>query len=370
MLKTRSGLPKFCSYQRARPGCEPRVRLRRDGKLICYLTGTPWSDDFMQQYAAALDGAAPMRAINAKAMPGSLGALIDSYDELVLPLRAEGTRAMRRAILKNFRAEHGHRSVAGASPEYLETIILKKATTAPHAANTLRKVLRDLFKHAIRLRLRKDNPMHDVATIKTKEAGHHSWTDAEIAQYRAYWALGTQQRLCFELALELTARRGNVVLLGPQHETADGKLVVHHNKGSKPSTIPIRPQLRAAIDAMGPIRHLTYLHTRHGAPRSAKALTGDFRRWCDLAKLPKHCVLHGLRHGGARRLANVSATTKEIMAMTGHKSIRIAQRYVDAADDVKLAERAVAKLNAEEQNGSARGTTSTLLSQKSKKSVI
>jgi hypothetical protein len=128
MRKTRSGLPKFCSWQRARPGYEPRVRLRRNGKLVCYLNGAPWSDHFMCQYAAALDGVAMVPPATSKASPGSLGALIDSYDELILPLRAQGTQAMRRAILKTFRSEHGNRSVAGASPEYLETIILKKAT--------------------------------------------------------------------------------------------------------------------------------------------------------------------------------------------------------------------------------------------------
>ena len=51
---------------------------------------------------------------------------------------------------------------------------------------------------------------------------------------RTHWPCGTQMRLCFELALETTARRGNVSMLGPQHErppTADaphGWLIVAH----------------------------------------------------------------------------------------------------------------------------------------------
>jgi hypothetical protein len=31
-----------------------------------------------------------------------------------------------------------------------------------------------------------------------KTKGHHTWTDDEIEQYRAYWPLGTQQRLVME----------------------------------------------------------------------------------------------------------------------------------------------------------------------------
>jgi hypothetical protein len=42
-----------------------------------------------------------------------------------------------------------------------------------------------------------------IATAKlAKTKGHHTWTDEEIAQYRAHWPLGTQQRLVMEFALE------------------------------------------------------------------------------------------------------------------------------------------------------------------------
>jgi hypothetical protein len=58
----------------------------------------------------------------------------------------------------------------------------------------------------------------DIAGIKMpKTKGHHTWTDEEIAQYRAHWPLGTQQRLVMEFALETASRRGEVVRFGPQH---------------------------------------------------------------------------------------------------------------------------------------------------------
>ena len=56
MLKTRSGLPRHCTYQPDRDGSR-RVRFRRRA-VSRYLTGIPWSEDFMRQYAAALDGVA------------------------------------------------------------------------------------------------------------------------------------------------------------------------------------------------------------------------------------------------------------------------------------------------------------------------
>jgi integrase len=131
----------------------------------------------------------------------------------------------------------------------------------------------------------------------------------------------------------------------PKHCTrqAGGKLDLRYSKNDSANLIPITAELRAAIDAC-PTKHLTFLHTKHGASRSAKALGGDFRQWCDAACLPARCTLHGLRKGGARRLAEAGASTKEIMAITGHKTLAEVQRYVDAADKVNLAESAIAKL--------------------------
>jgi integrase len=145
-----------------------------------------------------------------------------------------------------------------------------------------------------------------------------------------------------ELALETTSRRTDVTLIGPQHER-NGCLDLRHSKNDAEAFIPITSELRAAIDAM-PIKHLTYLHTQKGTPRSVKALGGDFRRWCDAAGLPPRCSLHGLRKGGARRLAEAGATAREIMAITGHKTLSEVQRYTDAVEQARLAEQAIAKL--------------------------
>jgi enterobacteria phage integrase len=115
-----------------------------------------------------------------RTIPGSISALVASYIELVLPLKAAGTRAGRLGLLNRFRDEHGHRSVAGATPELLETIILKKAKDAPEGANNLRKALRDLFKHVVRIKLRPDNPM-----LNQNQGGRRRWSDDELAQLAA-----------------------------------------------------------------------------------------------------------------------------------------------------------------------------------------
>jgi hypothetical protein len=81
--RNRSGLPEQCSWNYDRHG-KRRVRLRKAG-FSTYLTGTPSSDDFMRQYAAALDGVKAKAAeIGAdRTQPGSVNAVVVSYYKLI-----------------------------------------------------------------------------------------------------------------------------------------------------------------------------------------------------------------------------------------------------------------------------------------------
>src|ERR1700746_3765015 len=111
MPRTKSGLPKHCSWNCARHGTR-RVRFRKAG-FSTYLTGTPWSEDFMRQYAAALDGV-KAQAGNVGAeltIPNTLGALIKAYldpaSTSLFQTRAAETQRTQRNILENFATEHG-----------------------------------------------------------------------------------------------------------------------------------------------------------------------------------------------------------------------------------------------------------------------
>ena len=84
--------------------------------------------------------------------------------------------------------------------------------------------------------------------------GHHTWTEEEIAQYRAHWPLGIVERLVFEFALETVSRRGEIARLGPQHikQDKDGnwRIKIERTKGSRDVDIPVTPELLAACNAM------------------------------------------------------------------------------------------------------------------------
>jgi integrase len=173
----------------------------------------------------------------------------------------------------------------------------------------------------------RDDPTDGIPTPKLpKSDGHHSWSDAEIAQYRAHWPIGTQLLLVMEFAFETVSRRGEIVRLGPQHvhiDPDDGSrwIPIKRMHGSADVDIPRSPELAAAIDAM-PKAHLTFLTTAYGKPRSKFGLGTDFAAWAREAGLPDHCRLHGLKKGGMRRGADAGMTAHELMAQSGHKSSR------------------------------------------------
>ena len=68
-----------------------------------------------------------------------------------------------------------------------------------------------LFRSAFATRRSGDGERRSMAAIampKAKIKGHHSWTEAEVEQYRAYWPRGTEPRLVLEFAYESLSRRG------------------------------------------------------------------------------------------------------------------------------------------------------------------
>jgi hypothetical protein len=91
--------------------------------------------------------------------------------------------------------------------------------------------------------------------------------------------------------------------------------------------------------------HLTFLNTEYGKPFTAAGFGNWFRERCNEAGL-RQCAAHGLRKAAAVRHAMNGATAPELMAWFGWKTIAEAQRYIEEANRIKLAESAGAKMNA------------------------
>jgi integrase len=342
LRRTKSGLPKHCSWNFDRADGKRRVRFRRSG-FSTYLTGTPWSEDFMRAYALALDGVKAERPEIGveRTRSGTVNALIVSYYKLVFPTLKPSTQLMRRYVLESFRREHGDKPLRLLKREHVAAMIAAKADT-PHAANTLLKVLHMLFEHAVAINMLDANPAANVAKFRTESDGFHTWTEDEVARFEAHHPVGSKARLALALLL-LGQRRGDTVRMGWQH-IEDDAIAVQQEKTGARLLIPLHlsPSLREALASVSKTS-LTFLVTPSGAPYAPPGFTHWFRKQCNAAGLPQ-CSAHGLRKLVATRLANAGCSEEEIKAITGHKSPSEVARYTKARDQKRLGQAAADKL--------------------------
>jgi superfamily II DNA or RNA helicase len=101
-------------------------------------------------------------------------------------------------------------------------------------------------------------------------------------------------------------------------------------------------ELQRIIDATTPLGKDTYLVTEFGKAFTVNGFGNRFRKWCDEAGLP-HCSAHGLRKASSARLAELGASDREIMAITGHQTAKEVDRYTKGVRQKKLAASAMEK---------------------------
>ena len=293
----------------------------------------------MTAYNAALAAMTVREVGKAKSTPGTVSAAIAAYyqDNHFTSL-AKGTQKLRRAILESFRAEHGDKRLAGLQKQHVAAILGAKK---PFAARNWLTALRGLMQFAVAMGLIGRDPTADFEPAKAKTGRIHTWTEAEIEQFEAQYPVGSRARLAMALLLYTGQRRSDVVRMGPQH-IRKGVLSVTQQKTRAELSIPVHPRLSEIITATE-CGHLAFLVTAAGGPFSAAGFGNLFRHWCHEAGLPQ-CSAHGLRKAACRRLAEIGCSAPEIAAISGHKTLREVQRYIEEANQARLAKAAMRRL--------------------------
>jgi integrase len=330
-------------------------------RVSTYLTGIPWSDDFMRQYAAALEGVTAIKNVGAgRTKPGTVDAIVAPYlDPLSksspFKIGARETQRTRRNILENFRKNYGHlpvfRSDANGrgtmllTREHMQRIVNEKSAI-PFAQRNFLNTLRAMFKWAMAEGRIPDDPTLGVTRVKAKTTGYKTWSEDHIARYEAKHPIGTKARLAFAQILYTGLRRSDVVKIGRQH-IQNGVLIIDQGKteGGEEAhlEIPLHPKLREIIDTTPTVGVKTFLVTHFGKPYTAAGFGNWFRELCDEAGC-FDISAHGGRKATARRLAEIGCSANQIAAITGHASLSEVQRYTKAADRKRMAQEAMKKL--------------------------
>ena len=334
------GLPPYVTEFRDRHG-KMRVRFRRTGYPTHYFKDPVGSDDFWKEYLALKDGGR-VQAGKDKVAPGTFNDLIAQYYRSTIwnNIPKESTRAVYRGTLERFRAKFGERPVATMTANNVDKLMGKMKDT-PGAAGILLKRLRQLFDYSILVGMRKDNPAKAVKAPKSKSEGFRTWDDEDIAAFEARHPLGSKARLALALLLYTAQRRSDVVRMGPQH-IKGGRIRVKQMKTGKELYIAVHPHLAEAIAAC-PSGQLAFLVSEKGTPFTIPSFGNWFRKRCNEAGL-QDCSAHGLRKAAARRMAELGMSNQLIKSITGHVTDSEVARYTRDADQVALADQAMAIL--------------------------
>jgi enterobacteria phage integrase len=313
-----------------------RRYVRRPGSRRIALPGLPGSPEFMQAYQDALSG--PIRSPR-PVKAGTLAALATEFfaSAEFANLKASSQRIYRVALAPILEMD-GHRLVRDLPPDKARKIIQEVGAQRPGLANLTKSVLRRLFSFAIVIGQRRDNPFDGVPRYKI--GTHHTWTDAELAAYEQRWPLGTRERLAFDLLLYTAQRVGDVVRM-QRSDIRNGVIAVTQQKTGTEVFVPLHPALDRSI---GPAKGLYLVGDRNGRPIMARTLSELIARSVKASGLPAGCVAHGLRKAALRRLAEHGATSKEIAAVSGHKTLAEIERYTQQADQQRLARAAIGAL--------------------------
>ena len=302
--------------------------------------------------------------------PGSFSDLITIFYQTAAFIQlSDASRQTYRYTLERFRAEYGNHPVAGFEERHVAAI-LDRMATIPAAANRLRRMLIALMKLAKQRKMIRVNPMTDIEPIRYKTKPHKDWPEAEIKRFTDCYPIGTRERLAFELLLCVGSRRGDGLRMGPGHVRC-GRLRYRQQKNGANIDIPMPPQLRAAIAAMPPRKQqVVFLEARGGKAFTDKGFGKWFSEISQKAGVPKGLSPHGLRKACCRRLAEAGCSPHEIMAISGHTTLKEVTRYTEAASRSKLADSAMKTLQTAQKAEAESANRVKLVSQNSSQVLV
>lgn len=181
-----------------------------------------------------------------------------------------------------------------------------------------------------------------LARTKALPGGHlAAWTEAQATVALA--TLPEAYRRVVVLGMHTGQRRGDMIRL--TWSAYDGtSLRLRQGKTGRFMVLPVHPDLRQELDAWKAERASPFiLCAPRGQPWTAPHLTREMGKLLIKQGLPGINV-HGLRKLAATRLAEAGCSSHEIAAVTGHRSLSMVQLYTASADQERLAEAAVERL--------------------------
>ncbi len=315
-------------------------RYRSAGRTYWYhrITKERLPDDKAKRIALVLHINATLDGWAKKTIPGSLGDIISRYRASPeFRQLAASTRKRYMTQITLLEENAADAPVADIDVTQLYAIRDSMADT-PGAADKMLGMLSILLNFAIARGYRRDNPARYVKKLRAGKS-FEPWTEEAIERFRA----GANPRMVWavELALFTGQRRSDVLAMRWNH-IADGLVEVSQQKTGERLLIPIHPHLADVLAAI-PRTGMFIVHRTDGGPYTGGGFASIFQR--EKKRLGLGALqFHGLRHTAGQRLAEAGCSDREIMAILGHLTASMVNRYTRRAEQKRLAKSAIVKL--------------------------
>lgn len=198
------------------------------------------------------------------------------------------------------------------------------------------------------------NPAGEVGKIKRPRGmvkRNRAWKPEELATVMA--EMPAELRVAIALGAYAAIREGDVVRL-PWSAYDGSALEYRQGKTGETVWIPVHRELRAALDAT-PRRSPVIVVGERGAPFTEDGFRARFfrviRSLTAEGRVAPGLTFHGLRHTAATALADAGCSTRDIMAVTGHKTEVQPATYTATADRKRRFSAAIQRLEETTENG-------------------
>jgi integrase len=189
------------------------------------------------------------------------------------------------------------------------------------------------------------NPTTDIRKLHRQSSEYEPWPDEVIERFAAEARPKPNAQLALLLFLHTGQRASDVAAMG--WDQYDGKGIrVRQQKTGELLWIPCHWKLKEALDRTER-RSDFILTTQAGTGYSAGGLCNMIAE--ATARIgAKEYTAHGLRKNAAIALAEAGCPVPEIISITGHKTFKQAMHYARQADQRKLAQQAIDRLEKHE----------------------
>jgi integrase len=309
------------------------------------LPGQPASAEFAARYDALRQGriTTPGRAANIAFGPNSLGFVIEKFlASEGYTSKASNTRRHYRRILDRLKTICGRALIADLREDHVREIrarFLPSTSTADESVMLL-SMLWLFAKEHLAMRLG-PNPTADIRKLHRRGFEHEPWPDHVIEKFEAEARPKPNARMALLLLLYTGQRAGDVAAM--RWQQYDGKgITVRQQKTGQPLWIPCASKLKEALD-----HHERRSNFILSTPMKSGYTPGAFYNMVARGTAQigaKEYTAHGLRANAAMVLAEAGCTLHQVMAITGHRTFKMAMHYTRRAAQKQLAQQAIDQL--------------------------